>query len=262
MAEELLEELIAGNQSWGRPNERTPFVDAALVWVCRALDATASAVASGGRKGKARLVEVETAAGSLLTVSVTADGHWRFESGSWNDAGLRMHSPLLRPTLRGVARATRPNHAAALRTLATDVDIICAQIISEYPSANAILGAERPEVDAVLRGAFGLGEADIGTLLRVGTVHEIGSGATLMAEGEGARTLAFVIDGVVEVKLPIGNVLLKAGSVVGEQAVLARSKRTATVRALTETTLVVVPAHEVAMFPAGLRAVLARKVTV
>jgi hypothetical protein len=260
-ADELLEELITGNRSWGRPNDRTAFVDAALVRVCRALDAAASAVATEGRKGKPRLVEIESAAASLLTVAMTADGHWRFESGTWADSGMRLGSTLLRPTLRGVARASRPDHADALRTLVADVDLVCAHIIAEHPGASGAIGEERPEVDAVLRAAFELDAADTGTLLRVGQVHEIGAGATLMAEGEGAQSVAFVIDGVIEVKLAQGTVRLKAGSVVGEHAVLTKSKRSATVRAITETTLLIVPAHEIAMFTAPLRAVLHRKVT-
>jgi Cyclic nucleotide-binding domain len=260
MSNELLEALSSGNAAWGRPNDRTAYVDAALVRVCRAFDATANAVVGFGRRPKSRTVEVESISGSLLRAHFSAEGHWRFELGMWTDAGLVHRSTLLRPALRGVARATRPTHAEALSILVTDVDLICAQIISDLGGKPLGQASEQVDISTMIEGAFGLSAADVSTLLRVGTIHEIGVGATVMSEGDPGQFVAFVVDGVVEVDLADRIVLLKAGSVVGETAVVNRSIRSATVRAVTEATLVVVPENEVNMFPAGLRDALSRKV--
>jgi hypothetical protein len=260
MASELLEALSSGNSAWGRPNERTAYVDAALVRVCRAFDAVANAVAGFGRRPKSRSVEIESVSGSLLQAHFSAEGHWRFESGSWTDSGLVHRSMLLRPTIRGVARATRPSHAEALTTLVADVDLVCAQMIYELGGKPLGQGIEQTDIATLIEGAFVLSPADIVTLLRVGRVQEIGPGATIMHEGDPGQFVAFVVDGIVEVDLGDRMVLLKAGSVVGERAVVNRSVRSATVRAVTEATLVVVPESEVNMFPAGLRSALPRKV--
>jgi hypothetical protein len=260
MSSELLEALSSGNSAWGRPNDRTAYVDAALVRACRAFDAVANAVAGYGRRPKGRTIEVESISSSLLQVRFSAEGHWQFEEGSWTDAGLVHRSTLLRPTIRGIARATRPSHAEALTTLVADVDLVCAQMIHELGGKPMGPASEHIETATLLEGAFGLSAADVSTLLRVGQVHEIGAGATIMHEGDPGRFVAFVVDGVIEVDLGDKMVLLKAGSVVGERAVLKRSLRSATVRAVSEATLVVVPESEVNMFPAGLRDVLTRKV--
>jgi CRP-like cAMP-binding protein len=47
---------------------------------------------------------------------------------------------------------------------------------------------------------------------------------------------------------------------VGEQAVLKRTKRGATARAVTQAELLIVPAHEIPMLPALVREFLDRKV--
>jgi Cyclic nucleotide-binding domain len=254
-----LDALVSGS-NWSRPNDRTPYVDATLVRVVRALDAAASAY-SRVLRAKPRTVEITSVAGSVLTIELTGDGRWRFVEGSWIDGGREQSSVLLRPTLRGIARATRPHHPGAMTTLALDVDLVCAQIYVELGAPSLRADDDlRPSIDEAIPAAFGLDAKDAASLLAVGSTVEVGAGTTLMLRGEAGKEVFFLADGVVEVDLDDGPVLLRAGSVVGERAVLDHAPRSATVRAATDLLVLAVPAHSVTVLPSTVQALLSRKV--
>ncbi len=261
--DQLLDELIAGNRTWGAPNDRTGFVDAALVRVCRALDSVAAALAVGSKRATKRTVDISTSAASLLSFTIDTSGHWAFDSALWTDAGRTQSSTLLRPTLRGIARATRPNHSVALAELVTDVDLICAQIIAETgvvvrSSARSV----ESSVDELLNQRFSISGHDLEGLRKLGDPIDVAAGVSFITSGAKGRELFFVLDGVVEV-LTEGakrHIRLLAGSVVGEQAVLRGETRSATVRCVTDTLLFVVPDHCVDDLPVNVRALLGRKV--
>ncbi len=259
-SDHALQALIAGS-TWSRPNERTPFVDAALIRVVRAFDAATSAYGRAAR-AKVRHVEVTSVAGSVLSAEMTGDGHWRFLEGSWIDGGRDQSSRLLRPTLRGIARATRPNFASALTTLALDVDLVCAQIFVECGAPSLRDDEHHPSVEVAIPAAFGLNAADTASLLGLGAAVEVGAGTTVILKGQAGSELFFVADGVVEVDLDGEAILLGAGSVIGEVAVLEHRPRSATVRAATDLVLLAVPAHSVTVLPKAVQAMLDRKVRV
>jgi hypothetical protein len=68
-------------------------------------------------------------------------------------------------------------------------------------------------------------------------------GTTIMAEGEAADQIVLVLDGIIQVEAG-GSVLaeLGPGAVLGERAALEGSRRTATIRALTDCRIVSYPA--------------------
>jgi hypothetical protein len=71
------------------------------------------------------------------------------------------------------------------------------------------------------------------------------AGTTIMAEGEAGNQIVLVLDGMVQVEAD-GKVLaeLGPGAVLGERASLEESRRTATIRALTDCRIVPYPAAE------------------
>lgn len=261
MTEELIDELSSASYDWGRPNERTPFVDAALVRVNRALDAAASAQL-GGRRRRRRVVQVESDQESVLAFELAGDGGWRFVEGTWRADGREQSSRLLRPTLRGIARAARPRHSRTLTTVTRDVDLVCARLIAELGGklASAAPATRAPSPDSALSRAFGLSRDDRRALRAAGSVADLGAGTTLILAGTRGRDLLFLLDGVVAVELDGTEVRLGPGSVVGEQALLTGNPRSATVRATTEVLVLVVPDDALDGLPVGVRGVLGRKV--
>ncbi|MEZ5249634.1 MAG: hypothetical protein R2713_10600 [Ilumatobacteraceae bacterium] len=103
-----ISEASSTTSSWSGPNERTAFVDAALVRVVRALDAVASHHADGDQ---VELV-VDTAAQSTLEFEVGNDG-LVVRRGVVGGRVRAQRSRLLRPVIRGVARASRPRFREA-----------------------------------------------------------------------------------------------------------------------------------------------------
>jgi voltage-gated potassium channel len=83
--------------------------------------------------------------------------------------------------------------------------------------------------------------ADIMRLLRAQTVEP---GAVIVRRGEAAHSMYFIAAGEVEIDLPSGRVRLGVGHFFGEIAVLRRARRSATVIALTHTSLLVLDAHD------------------
>lgn len=261
MTDETQADLANATIDWGRPNERTPFVDHALVRINRALDAAASAQL-GGRRRRRRSVDVESAQASLLTFDLLGDGRWQFVEGLWQADDRQQSSRLLRPALRGIGRAARPRHVRTLNTVMRDVDLVCAQIIAEVGGSvpTAASGTKAPSPDTALSRTFGFSRDDRRALREVGSVADLGAGTTLMLAGGAGHDLLFLLDGVVAVEVDGAEVRLGAGSVVGEQAVLTGRPRSATVRSTTEVLVLVVPESAVAGLPPHVRAALDRKV--
>jgi voltage-gated potassium channel len=83
--------------------------------------------------------------------------------------------------------------------------------------------------------------ADIMQLLRA---QRIDAGETLVRRGEPAHSMYFVAAGEVEIELPHERVRLGAGHFFGEIAALRRARRSATVTAVTRTSLLVLDAHD------------------
>ena len=124
----MYDEIAGGASAWSGPNERTASVDAALVRIVRALDATA--LHHEGKRPKKVEIVVESSGSSLLEFEVDHEGRWHLEEGSWVDEGRVQRARLLRPVVRGVARSTRPDFADALDTLVRDVEVACASRIA------------------------------------------------------------------------------------------------------------------------------------
>jgi voltage-gated potassium channel len=83
--------------------------------------------------------------------------------------------------------------------------------------------------------------ADIMELLRA---EQVESGAMIARRGEPAHSMYFVADGEVEIELPHERTRLGTGHFFGEIAALRRARRSATVTALTRTSLLVLDAHD------------------
>ncbi len=262
MADEFNEELLAGESSWGRPNERTRFVDVVLVRICRAMDAVAMAELSGKRARK-RLLVIESEMESELHFEFSGDGRWRFVIGSWADGGRLQESKLLRPAIRGIARAARPNHPRVMGSLLRDAELLCAQNIAILGAASpSTVGSSEPEsVDTLLARHFGFSSADIEALRGLGDPTDVGAGTTLMMRGSAGRELFFLLDGVVAVDVKGKEVRLGPGSVIGETAILTGEPRSATVRCTTDVALLAVPEHNVSRLPDAAKALLGQRVT-
>src|SRR5262245_62134284 len=83
--------------------------------------------------------------------------------------------------------------------------------------------------------------ADIMRLMRAQTVEP---GDTIVRRGEAAHSMYFVAAGEVEIELKDGSIRLGVGHFFGEIAVLRQARRSATVTAVTRTSLLVLDAHD------------------
>lgn len=257
----LSDELAGGRSAWSGPNERTASVDAALVRIIRALDATA--LHHDGRRPKRVEVAVESSAGSLLEFEVGGDGRWSLEEGSWVDEGRVHRARLLRPVVRGVARATRPDFEIALAELVRDVEIACASRIAidseNDPAAHVAPG--QAAADLLVSAFPTLSVEDRAALQRVTTPIDIGAGTTLLVEGTAGREVMFLLGGKIAVETRSGVVRLGPGSVVGERSLLTGAPRDATVRAITDVVVLVLGAHDLERLPPAVIDALGTKVT-
>lgn len=262
MADEFNEELLAGESSWGRPNERTRFVDVVLVRICRAMDAVAMAEL-GGKRTRKRLLVIESEMESELHFEFSGDGRWRFVVGSWADGGRLQESKLLRPAIRGIARAARPNHPTVMGSLLRDAELLCARNIAILgAAAPSTGGSSEPEsVDTLLARHFGFSSSDIEALRGLGDPTDVGAGTTLMLRGSAGRELFFLLDGIVALDVKGKEVRLGPGSVIGETAILTGEPRSATVRCTTDVALLAVAEHNVSRLPASATAVLGQRVS-
>ena len=255
-----ISEASGTTSSWSGPNERTAFVDAALVRVVRALDAVA--LHHVGRRPKRVEIVVDSAASSTLEFEVGNDGRWQLDEGAWVDEGRVHRSRLLRPVIRGVARASRPSFHEALDTLVRDVEIAAAARIAIDTEGEAapppVVGQS---VDQLLEATFStLSDADRAALRAATRALDLGAGSTIFVEGTTGDEMLFLLGGTVAVETRSGLVRLGPGSVVGERAPISGKPRDATVRAITDVVVLVLHADAVAALPETVRDALGSKV--
>lgn len=257
----MWDDIAGGASGWSGPNERTAAVDAALVRIVRALESTA--LHHEGKRPKRVELVVESSANCLLEFEVDNTGRWSLEDGSWVDQGRVRNARLLRPVIRGIARATRPDFEVALDTLVRDVDVACAAQI-------AIDSANDPDVDTtpgqsvgqLLEALFPTMSADDRAALRaVTTVVEMGAGTTMYVEGTTGDDMLFLLGGKIAVGTRSGVVRLGPGSVVGERSPLTGKPRDATVRAITDVVVLELHASDLDALPTAVVAALSSKVT-
>jgi voltage-gated potassium channel len=85
---------------------------------------------------------------------------------------------------------------------------------------------------------------DIADIMRLLRAQQVEAGDVIAKRGEPAHSMYFVAGGEVEIELKHERVRLGAGHFFGEVAVLRRARRSATVTALTRTSLLVLDAHD------------------
>jgi hypothetical protein len=255
--------VSAAATGWAEPNERTASVDAALVRCCRAADAVA--VAYTGSK-QAVAFEVETIGGSVLAWTVPGNGTWIFREGSWADEYGRLHhSGLLRPTIRGVARAARPNHDAALDVLVRDVELGARSLIAaaeEHRRGVAAAPAGAGPEQLLERTWPALTAAERGALWKVTKLVDVQAGCRLMVRDEQGHDVLFLLAGRLRVDTGQDEVFLAPGSVVGEVAALGNGVRTADVETVSDCVLLAACGHDLAGLPEAVRHQIDRKVLV
>jgi hypothetical protein len=237
-------------------------VDAALVRSSRAADAVAIALRGVGRPAA---LEVESAGASLLHWDIGDDGTWTFRQGSWSDEFGRRHAVgLLRPALRGIARAARPDHEAVLDVVVRDVELAAGNIIAKAEERLP----QRPEPtslgpEQLLERTWpGLSQSDRGALWKMTTLVDVQAGVTLMVKDHRGRDVLFLLDGMLEVDTGNDRIVLGPGSVVGERAAMGNGVRSATVQAVTDSVLLGASGDELASLPDAVREQLDRKVVV
>jgi len=89
-----------------------------------------------------------------------------------------------------------------------------------------------------------LNAADIADVMRLLRAHQIEAGAVIARRGEPAHSMYFIAAGEVEIALKDRRVRLGAGQFFGEIAALRRARRSATVTAVTRTSLLALDAHD------------------
>jgi voltage-gated potassium channel len=90
----------------------------------------------------------------------------------------------------------------------------------------------------------GLNAGDIADIMRLLRAHQIEAGAVIARRGEPAHSMYFIAAGQVEIELKDKRVQLGTGQFFGEIAALRRARRSATVTALTRTSLLALDAHD------------------
>jgi hypothetical protein len=258
----MRDEISEARSAWSGPNERTAAVDAALVRVVRALDATA--LAHLGKRPKRVELVVESSARSALDVEIHHDGRWTLDEGSWVDDGRLYRSRLIRPVIRGVARASRPDFQEALDAFVRDVEVVCAGRIAidseQDPLSETMHGQS---VDELLESVFpSLSADDRAGLMAATTAVDLGAGTTLLVEGTTGHEILFLLGGKVAVETQGGVVRLGPGSVVGERGPLGGRPRDATVRALSDVLVLILHAADVDSLPPAVLAALGAKVRI
>jgi hypothetical protein len=245
---------------WAEPNERTAAVDAALVRCCRAADAVAVAI-RGSRADS--VLEVESVLTSFLRWDVGRRGTWTFREGSWSDEfGRRLTTGLLRPALRGIARAARPSHDAVLEILERDVELAAGELIAAAEEHGVRTVEPAPDTPAQLleRTWPMLSASERDELWSRTTLVYVQGGCTLMVRDHHGRDVLFLLDGVLEVDTGGERIRLAPGSVVGERAAMGNGIRTATVETAADCLLLAAAGDDLESLPGAVQAQLDRKV--
>jgi len=94
----------------------------------------------------------------------------------------------------------------------------------------------------------GLNAADIGDIMRLLRSQTVDPGAIIVRRGDAGHSMYFVATGEVEIELKDGHIRLGVGDFFGEIAVLEQTRRTATVKAITRTSLLVLDAQDLHAF--------------
>jgi hypothetical protein len=258
----MWDEIAGGSSGWSGPNERTAAVDAALVRIVRALDATA--LHHDGKRPKRVELVIDSSAQSTLEFEVGNNGRWNLEEGSWVDEGRVQRARLLRPVIRGVARATRPDFVEALDALVRDVEVACAaRIAIDSEHDPAVQVARGQVIGQLLEAVFPTLSADDRAALREVTVAvELGAGTTMLVEGTTGDDMLFLLGGKIAVETRAGVVRLGPGSVVGERSPLTGRPRDASVRAITDVVVLVLHAGDMEKLPPTVIDALGSKVPV
>jgi voltage-gated potassium channel len=89
-----------------------------------------------------------------------------------------------------------------------------------------------------------LNAAEIADIMRLLRAQQMEAGDVLARRGEPAHSMYFIAAGEVEIDLKHKRVRLDAGHFFGEIAVLRRTRRSATITAVTRTSLLVLDAHD------------------
>ena len=90
----------------------------------------------------------------------------------------------------------------------------------------------------------GLSAIEIADIMELLRAEQIEADEVVVRRGEAAHSMYFVAAGEVEIALDSERIRLGAGHFFGEIAVLRRARRSATVTALTRTSLLVLDAHD------------------
>ena len=89
-----------------------------------------------------------------------------------------------------------------------------------------------------------LNAGEIADIMRLLRAQQVEPGGMIVRRGEPAHSMYFIAAGEVEIELPDERVRLGVGHFFGEIAVLRRTRRSATVTAVTRTSLLVLDAAD------------------
>lgn len=90
----------------------------------------------------------------------------------------------------------------------------------------------------------GLDAGEVAEIMRLLRAQQVEPGAVVVRRGEPGHSMYFIAAGEVEIILPQERVHLSVGHFFGEVAVLRRTRRSATVTAVTRTSLLVLDARD------------------
>jgi voltage-gated potassium channel len=130
---------------------------------------------------------------------------------------------------------------SSLLIIALPIGIVATAFASEIHRRDFVVTWSMVARVPLFAGLSAADIADISRLLRAQTVE---AGTMIVRRGESGDSMYFVGNGEVEVELPRERVRLGAGDFFGEVAVLGRTRRMATVTALTRTNLLILDAQD------------------
>jgi len=90
----------------------------------------------------------------------------------------------------------------------------------------------------------GLTAAEVADVMRLLQAHSVEAGAVIAHRGEPAHSMYLISGGEVEIELPEGTKRMGAGHFFGEIAVLRKARRSATIRAVRRTNLLILEAQD------------------
>jgi len=130
---------------------------------------------------------------------------------------------------------------AGLVMMALPVGIVATAFANEVHRRDFVVTWGMVARVPVFAGLSAIEIADIMELLRA---QQFEAGELVVRRGEAAHSMYFVAGGEVEIRLRHERIRLGTGHFFGEIAVLRRARRSATVAALTRTSLLVLDAHD------------------